>query len=278
MDLNMSLPSHSQGADAWQRVLLARHAQRPYFLDYIRDICTDFCELHGDRRFADDEALVGGMAVFRGRQVMVIGQQRGRDLKERMRRNFGQAKPEGYRKALRLMRLAEKFQRPIFSFIDTQGAYPGIDAEERGQAEALAVNLREMARLRVPVVAVIIGEGGSGGALAIGVANRVLMLENSIYSVITPEGCASIMWRDPEKKQAAAEALRLTAPELLRLGLIDEVIPEPEGGAHLHPEQMAATLAEALERNLELFTAFSKMELYQHRVKRYRNAGNFFAH
>lgn len=272
----MSLTPHSPEADAWSRVLLARHAQRPYFLDYIRDICSDFCELHGDRRFADDEALVGGMAVFRGRQVMVMGQQRGRDLKERVRRNFGQAKPEGYRKALRLMRLAEKFQRPIFCFIDTQGAYPGIDAEERGQAEAIAVNLREMARLRVPVVAVIIGEGGSGGALAIGLANRVLMLENSIYSVISPEGCASIMWRDPEKKQTAAEALRLTAPELLRLGLIDELIPEPAGGAHLQPEQMAATLAQALERNLELFTSFSGLEIYHQRTTRWRNLGNYF--
>ncbi len=271
--MNMAdLPSSSN--PAWQRVELARHPQRPSFLDFVRELCSDFFELHGDRRFADDEALVGGIAAFRGRQVLVLGQQRGHDIKERIRRNFGQAKPEGYRKALRLMRLAEKFHRPILTFVDTQGAYPGIDAEERGQAEAIAFNLREMARLRVPVVATIIGEGGSGGALAIALANRVLMLENAIYSVISPEGCASIMWRDPAKKETAAAALRLTAPELLELKLIDEVVPEPEGGAHNDPARAAAWLGEALERTLNQLDAAA--DLPGQRYQRWRRMGQFF--
>ncbi len=269
----LNMPDSTSNA-AWNRVELARHPQRPAFLDFVRELCADFVELHGDRRFADDEALVGGMASFRGRQVMVLGQQRGREIKERIRRNFGQAKPEGYRKALRLMRLAEKFRRPVLTFVDTQGAYPGIDAEERGQAEAIAFNLREMARLRVPVIATIIGEGGSGGALAIALANRILMLENSIYSVISPEGCASIMWRDPAQKESAAAALRLTAPELLELALIDEVVPEPQGGAHLDAPAAAALLGEALERtliDLEQVTDWAEQ-----RYQRWRRMGQFF--
>ena len=268
----MDSPSHSN--PAWQRVELARHPLRPAFLDFVRELCADFVELHGDRRFADDEALIGGLACFRGRQVMLLGQQRGREIKERIRRNFGQAKPEGYRKALRLMRLAEKFSRPVLTFIDTQGAYPGIDAEERGQAEAIAYNLREMARLRVPILATVIGEGGSGGALAIALANRVLMLENSIYSVISPEGCASIMWRDPAKKEAAAAALRLTAAELLELELIDEVVPEPEGGAHADPPRAAALLGDALEQTLAQMDASSGWA--DQRYHRWRRMGQFF--
>src|SRR5487761_165683 len=234
----MDSPSHSN--PAWQRVELARHPLRPAFLDFVRELCADFVELHGDRRFADDEALIGGLACFRGRQVMLLGQQRGREIKEHIRRNFGQAKPEGYRKALRLMRLTEKFSRPVLTFIDTQGAYPGIDAEERGQAEAIAYNLREMARLPVPIVVTITGEGGSGGALAIALGDRVNMLENSVYSVISPEGCASILWRDAAKAEVAAEALKITARDLKGFGIIDEIIPEPDGGAHLDHEASGA--------------------------------------
>lgn len=260
----------------WQRVELARHAQRPYFLDLVGSMCTDFVELHGDRRFGDDAAIIGGMARFHGREVMVIGQQRGRELKERIRRNFGQPKPEGYRKALRLMYLAEKFRRPILTFVDTQGAYPGLDAEERGQAEAIAVNLREMAKLRVPVIATVTGEGGSGGALGIAVGNRVLMLENAIYSVISPEGCASIMWRDSTKKDQAAAALKLTAPELLKLGIIDEVVPEPEGGAHTNPVAAADLLAETLERHLNTLEAMSAEQLREQRYQRFRTIGQYF--
>src|SRR5579871_6322536 len=221
---------------AWQRTQLARHPQRPYTLDFIRLLFTDFVELHGDRAFADDPAIVAGFARFHGRPVLVIGHQKGRDTKQRLARNFGQAKPEGYRKALRLMRLAAKFGRPIVTLIDTPGAYPGIDAEERGQAEAIANNLREMSRLPVPIVVTITGEGGSGGALAIAVGDRINMLENSVYSVISPEGCASILWRDASKAEVAAEALHITAPNLTELGIIDEVVPEPEGGAHLDHE------------------------------------------
>ncbi len=260
----------------WQRVELARHSQRPYFLDLISSMCTDFVELHGDRRFGDDAAIIGGMARFHGREVMVIGQQRGRELKERIRRNFGQPKPEGYRKAMRLMYLAEKFRRPILTFVDTQGAYPGLDAEERGQAEAIAVNLREMAKLRVPVIATITGEGGSGGALGIAVGNRVLMLENAIYSVISPEGCASIMWRDSTKKDQAAAALKLTAPELLKLGIIDEVVPEPEGGAHTNPVVAADLLAETLERHLNTLEAMNAGQLREQRYQRFRTIGQYF--
>jgi len=261
---------------AWERVLLARHPQRPTFLDFVRELFADFVELHGDRRFGDDPALLGGFASFQGRQVMLIGQQRGRDVKEKIRCNFGMAKPEGYRKALRLMRVAEKFQRPILTFVDTQGAYPGVDAEERGQAEAIALNLREMARLGVPVIATVTGEGGSGGALGIAVGNRVLMLENAMYSVISPEGCASIMWRDADRKQEAAMALRLTAPELLGYELVDEIVPEPAGGAHLDAAAAARLLGEALQRNLASFESLSPGELRAQRYERFRRLGPFF--
>src|SRR5579862_558914 len=221
---------------AWQRLQLARHPQRPYTDDFIRLLFEDFSEVHGDRYFGDDPALITGMARFQGRPVLVVGNQKGRDTKQRLARNFGQAKPEGYRKALRAMHLAAKFGRPILVFVDTQGAYPGIDAEERGQAEAIAYNIREIARLPVPILVTITGEGGSGGALAIAIGDRVFMLENSVYSVISPEGCASIMWRDSTKSEMAADALKITARDLLDLKLIDQIIPEPEGGAHTdHP-------------------------------------------
>ncbi|HTK86810.1 MAG TPA: acetyl-CoA carboxylase carboxyltransferase subunit alpha, partial [Nitrospiraceae bacterium] len=229
----------------WQRTQLARHAQRPSVLDYINFFCRDFQELHGDRAFADDRAIVGGFARFNDQSIMIIGHQKGRTLKERMERNFGMPNPEGYRKALRLMRLAEKFRRPIITFIDTPGAYPGIGAEERGQAEAIARNLFVMSRLPVPIISVVIGEGGSGGALALGVADRVLMLEHSIYSVISPEGCAAILWDDPAKVQDAAATLKMTAGDLYKLGVIDEVIPEPIGGAHRDPETAAKRIAKS---------------------------------
>jgi acetyl-CoA carboxylase carboxyl transferase subunit alpha len=272
-----ALRQERTSGSAWDRVLLARHPQRPFFLDFIGELFGDFSELHGDRRFADDAAVVGGMATFRGREVMVIGQQRGRDIREKVRRSFGMPKPEGYRKALRLMQMAEKFRRPVMTFVDTTGAYPGIDAEERGQAEAIAYNLRESARLSVPVICTITGEGGSGGALGIAVANRILMLENAIFSVISPEGCASIMWRDTAKKELAAAALKLTAPELLQLGLIDEVVPEPQGGAHNDPAAAAALLAGRLEAALEELSRLSADELREHRFRRFRDMGQFFS-
>src|SRR4051812_45487226 len=231
---------------AMERVQLARHPKRPFTLDYVERTFNDFIELHGDRAYRDDEAIVGGWARLDGESVMVIGHQKGRDMKENMRRNFGMAHPEGYRKALRLMQQAEKFGRPIITLIDTPGAYPGIGAEERGQAEAIARNLREMARLRVPIIAVVIGEGGSGGALALGVADRVLMLENSVYSVITPEGCAAILWKTATAKDKAAEALKVTASDLAELGVVDDVIPEPTGGAHNDWDLMADSLRDAL--------------------------------
>jgi acetyl-CoA carboxylase carboxyl transferase subunit alpha len=233
-----------------ERVQVARHPRRPYTLDYLEIIFTDFVELHGDRAFRDDASIVGGWARLDGETVMVIGQQKGRDMKENLARNFGMPHPEGYRKSLRLMKLAEKFGRPLVTLIDTPGAYPGLGAEERGQAEAIARNLREMAALRVPSVAVIIGEGGSGGALAIGVADRVLMLENAVYSVISPEGCAAILWKSGAEREKAAAALRITAQDLHALGVIDEVIPEPAGGAHSKWEETAAALREALVRNV----------------------------
>jgi len=234
----------------WQITQLARHPQRPYTLDYVNSMCREFQELHGDRMFGDDMAIVGGLARLEERTVMVIGHQKGRDTKERVRRNYGMPKPEGYRKALRLMRLAERFHLPLVTFIDTQGAYPGIGAEERGQSEAIARNLFEMSVLSVPIVTVVSGEGGSGGALAIGVCDRLLMLQYSTYSVISPEGCASILWKSAEKKEAAAEALGLTAQRLHQLGLVDEVLEEPLGGAHRDPAQMSATLKAALTRHL----------------------------
>ncbi|MDR3747987.1 MAG: acetyl-CoA carboxylase carboxyltransferase subunit alpha, partial [Acidobacteriota bacterium] len=236
--------------NAWERAELARHPGRPYPLDYIERIFPDFSEIHGDRGFGDDAAMVCGMARFHGREVAIVATQKGRDTKQRLYRNFGQPNPEGYRKALRVMKFAEKWRRPVIALIDVQGAYPGLGAEERGQAEAIAHNLREMARLEVPFIAAITGEGGSGGALAVAVADRVLMMENSIYSVISPEGCAAIMWRDSGKKELAAAALRITAKDNLEMGFCDEVIAEPAGGAHQDYDAAAAALAESLERNL----------------------------
>ncbi|TAN21794.1 MAG: acetyl-CoA carboxylase carboxyltransferase subunit alpha [Acidobacteria bacterium] len=259
--------------EAWQRVLLARHPQRPNFLDWVPLLCTDFAEWHGDRRFGDDAAIVAGPARFRGREVLLVGQQKGRDIKEKIKCNFGMPQPEGYRKALRLMVLAQKFDRPILTFIDTNGAYPGVDAEERGQAEAIAVNLREMAKLGVPVIATVTGEGGSGGALAIAIGNRVLMLENAVYSVITPEGCASITWRDANLKARAAAALKPTAKDLLALGLIDEVITEPAGGAHTDPAAAAQALGDALEHHLNDLSRYSREQLREDRFARFRRMG-----
>jgi len=262
---------------AWQRVQLARHPQRPYTEDFIALLCEKFSEIHGDRNFADDPALLTGMAWFRGRPVMIVGSQKGRDTKQRVARNFGQAKPEGYRKALRAMKLAAKFGRPILVFVDTQGASPGVGAEERGQAEAIAHNLREMSRLSVPIVVTITGEGGSGGALATAVGDRVLMLENSIYSVISPEGCASIMWRDATKAELAAEALKITAQDLQELKLIDEIVPEPQGGAHMDHAESARLLAPVLARCLDDLLQLSPQQLLDQRYEKFRRMGQFFA-
>jgi len=264
-----------RGLTPLERVQLARHAKRPYTLDYIELAFTDFVELHGDRSFRDDQAIVGGWARLQGRTVMVIGHQKGRDMKENLRRNFGMPHPEGYRKALRLMRQAEKFGHPIVTLIDTPGAYPGIGAEERGQAEAIAMNLREMARLRVPIVATVIGEGGSGGALALGLADRVLMFENAIYSVISPEGCAAILWKTAAAKDKAAAALKLTAPDLAALDVIDEVVPEPVGGAHLDPEAAATALAEAVSRHIAQLADKSPEELQVERFEKYAAMGRW---
>jgi acetyl-CoA carboxylase carboxyl transferase subunit alpha len=261
---------------AWQKVELARHLQRPYTLDYVKLMFEGFHEIHGDRGFADDPAIVCGPARFHGTPVLVVGHQKGRDTKERLLRNFGQPKPEGYRKALRAMQLAAKFGRPILIFVDTQGAYPGIDAEERGQAEAIARNLREVVRLAVPIVVSITGEGGSGGALAIAIGDKINMLENAFYSVISPEGCASIMWRDASQKELAAEALKITAEDLLTLGLIDEVVPEPEGGAHQDWEATAAILDAVLVRSLGELTALEPEELLERRYEKFRRMGQFF--
>ena len=261
---------------AWERTELARHPNRPYPLDYIERIFPDFSEIHGDRVFGDDAAMVCGMARFHGREVLVLGPQKGRDTKQRLRRNFGQPNPEGYRKAMRAMKFAEKWRRPIISLIDVVGAYPGLGAEERGQAEAIAHNLREMARLEVPFIAVITGEGGSGGALAIAVADRVLMLENSIYSVISPEGCASIMWRDANKKDVAAQALRITAKNILELGICDEVLPEPPGGAHHDYDATAKTLADALEKHLAELEKLPVRALLEARYNKFRNIAQYF--
>ncbi len=260
----------------WQRLQLARHPQRPYTDDYIRLLFENFSEIHGDRHFADDLALITGMAWFRGKPVMIIGSQKGRDTKQRLSRNFGQAKPEGYRKALRAMQLAAKYKRPVVIFIDTPGAYPGIGAEERGQAEAIAHNLREMSRLPVPIVVTITGEGGSGGALAIAVGDRIFMLENTVYSVISPEGCASITWRDPTKAEAAADALKITAKDLLELKLIDEIVPEPEGGAHLDPAAAAKLLEPFLAKSLDELSRLSSEQLVALRYDKFRHMGQFF--
>ncbi len=256
-----------------EQVQVARHPQRPFTQDYIDRILTDWIELHGDRLYRDDEAIVGGWARLGDRSVMVVGHQKGRDMKENLRRNFGMPHPEGYRKALRLMRQAEKFRRPVITFIDTPGAYPGIGAEERGQGEAIATNLREMARLRTPVVSVVIGEGGSGGALALGVTDRILMLEHSIYSVISPEGCAAILWRSAEHREKAAQALRLTSENLLELGVCDEVVPEPVGGAHSDWDATAETLGSVLQRTLDELAERPVDELVEARWNKYGSIG-----
>jgi acetyl-CoA carboxylase carboxyl transferase subunit alpha len=258
-------------------VQLARHPKRPHSLDYIGRLIDGFDEIHGDRAFADDPAIVSGFGAFEGRPVMVVAEQKGRDTKQKLHRNFGMPKPEGYRKALRAMQMAAKFNRPVITFLDTPGAYPGIDAEERGQAEAIARNLREMARLSVPVLVVCIGEGGSGGALALGVGNIVLMLENAVYSVISPESCAAIIYRDSGKAEQAAAALRLTAEDLLGLGLIDGVILEPPGGAQEDPEAAAENLRIALRRGLEQLAGLDARQLVDHRYAKFRKMGNFFA-
>jgi acetyl-CoA carboxylase carboxyl transferase subunit alpha len=263
------------GLSSWQITQLARHPQRPYSLDYISRCFTMFQELHGDRMYADDLAIVGGMARLEGQPVMVLGHQKGRNTKERIRRNYGMARPEGYRKALRLMRMAEKFNLPLITFIDTPGAYPGIGAEERGQSQAIAQNLVTMASLRVPIICVIIGEGGSGGALAIGVADKVIMLQYSIYSVISPEGCASILWKSTEKAEAAAAALGVTAERLLKLGLIDEVIPEPLGGAHRDGKAIAEALQASLLNASNELQSFSSSALVKKRRLRLANYGAY---
>jgi acetyl-CoA carboxylase carboxyl transferase subunit alpha len=254
----------------WQKTLVARHADRPYTLDYVQHLMTEWVELHGDRAFADDPAIVSGLANFRGRPVAVIGHQKGRDTKERIRRNFGQPRPEGYRKALRIMRLAERFRRPVLTFVDTAGASPGIGAEERGQAEAIARNLIEMASLKVPIVVTITGEGGSGGALALGVGDRVFILEYGTYSVISPEGCAAILWKDQNRKADAAEAMRLTAPDLLDLGIVDAIIPEPAGGAHTDPAATCRRVGDAVEGALAELESLSLGDLLAQRYQKFR--------
>jgi len=263
------------GLSSWQKVQLARHPRRPYTLDYVETVCSHFLELHGDRGFADDKAVVGGLAEIDGRPVMIIGQQKGRNTKENLYRNFGMPHPEGYRKALRLMQMAGKFNCPIVSFIDTPGAFPGIGAEERGQSEAIARNLREMASVPVPFVVAVIGEGGSGGALAMAVGDVILMMENAIYSVISPEGCAAILWSDRAKAPQAAEALRLTAKDLFELAIVDELVPEPVGGAHRDAEQAAGALKEAVVRWLDKLAQFSARELLDRRTAKYRSMGVF---
>src|ERR1700747_2340023 len=261
---------------AWKKTELARHPQRPQTLDYIERLFTDWSEIHGDRAFGDDAAVICGMGRFHGQEVMVVGTQKGRDMKQRVHRNFGTPHPEGYRKALRVMQVAEKFRRPIFTLVDTDGAYPGIHAEERGQAEAIAYNLREMARLKVPIIATVIGVGGSVGALAIAVADRVLMMENSIYSVISPEGCAAIMWRDATKKELAAEAMRITATDLSELGVIDDIVPEPEGGAHRDYEAAANLLDVSLQKHFAELKKIQPADLIASRYNKFRSIAQFF--
>ncbi len=259
----------------WQRVQVARHPKRPYALDYIGLVFTDFMELHGDRHFGDDPAIICGLAKLEGRPVAILGQQKGHDMKESLARNFGMMNPEGYRKALRIMRMAEKFKRPVISLIDTPGAYPGIGAEERGQSEAIARNLLEMSLLETPIIAAVIGEGGSGGALGIGVADRVLMLENAVYSVITPEGCAAILWRDAKNAPEAAQALKITAPDLRDLGIIDEIIPEPAGGAHRDQEVAAKNLKASLQKSLRELSALPADEMLRQRQRKFLAMGRF---
>jgi acetyl-CoA carboxylase carboxyl transferase subunit alpha len=257
----------------WQRVQIARHPERPYTLDYISMILNDFIEIHGDRSFSDDQAIIAGFAKLDKQKIIVLGHQKGRDIKENLKRNFGCAHPEGYRKALRVMQLAEKFNLPILVLIDTPGAYPGIGAEERGQAQAIALNLREMAQIATPIVAVVIGEGGSGGALGIGITDRVCVLENAYYSVISPEGCAAILWKDGTKAPEAAEVLKLTAQDLLKMGMIDEIIPEPVGGAHKDKEKTAANIKDVLKRHFKELTTINKEKLFDLRYKKFRQIG-----
>ena len=262
--------------NAWQRTELARHPQRPYTLDYVDRLFTDWSEIHGDRGFRDDPAIICGMARFHGEEVLVVGQQKARDAKQRVYRNFGMPHPEGYRKALRVMRIAEKFGRPIFTFVDTDGAYPGLHAEERGQGEAIARNLLEMARLEVPIIATVIGVGGSGGALAIAVADRVLMMENAVYSVISPEGCASIMWRDASKKDLAAQAMKITASDLSELGCIDDIVSEPPGGAHNDHARAAELLDPVLQKHLAELKQLGIRDLLNSRYQKFRTMAHFF--
>ncbi|MDH5586867.1 MAG: acetyl-CoA carboxylase carboxyltransferase subunit alpha [Nitrospirota bacterium] len=259
----------------WQQSQIARHPQRPSISDYLEELTEHVIELHGDRLYGEDRAIIGGFATWKNRSIMVMGHEKGKSLKERMRRNFGMAKPEGYRKALRLMKLAEKFQRPILTFIDTPGAYPGVDAEQRGQAEAIARNLLEMIKLQVPIIAVVTGEGGSGGALALGVADRVIMLEHSIYSVISPEGCAAILWGDASKSSTAAAALRMTAPELLKLNIIDDIIPEPLGGAHRDIPLTAQNVSKTLETHFTQLEKIPLPKLLKQREAKFRSLGAF---
>jgi acetyl-CoA carboxylase carboxyl transferase subunit alpha len=272
-DLRTEITLH---LNAWERTNLARHPQRPYTLDYVERIFTDWSEIHGDRGFRDDPAIVCGMARFHGEEVVLIGQQKARDAKQRVYRNFGMPHPEGYRKAMRVMKIAEKFGRPVFTFVDTDGAYPGLHAEERGQGEAIARNLLEMSRLEVPIIATVIGVGGSGGALAIAVADRVLMMENSVYSVISPEGCASIMWRDASKKELAAEAMKITAKDMSELGCVDSIIPEPPGGAHTDHARAAELLDAALAKELLELKALPTRELLESRYQKFRKMAQFF--
>jgi acetyl-CoA carboxylase carboxyl transferase subunit alpha len=272
---DQATPVDLEAPTAMDRVRMARHPDRPYTLDYVERIFEDFVELHGDRKYGEDPAIVAGFGRFRGEPVAVIGHQKGRTTRDRQHRNFGMPKPEGYRKALRIMQLAEKFDRPIFTLIDTPGAYPGIDAEERGQAEAIAFNLREMAKLRVPVICTVTGEGGSGGALAIGVGDWVQMLENAVYSVISPEGCAAILWKDAAEASRAAEALKITATELLELGVIDHVVPEPEAGAHADYDGAAALLAVSLEDALDAARVLRPEERVLRRYEKFRRMGRY---
>jgi acetyl-CoA carboxylase carboxyl transferase subunit alpha len=276
-ELNEKRRSIYAALTPWQKTQVARHPNRPYTLDYIAALFTDFTELHGDRRFGDDPALVTGFARYKDRAVAVIGHQKGRDTKQKIYRNFGMPKPEGYRKALRVMQLAAKFGRPIISFVDTPGAYPGLDAEERGQAEAIAYNLREMARLPTPIIVNVTGEGGSGGALAVAVGDRVNMLEHSIYSVITPEGCAAILWRDAGRAEEAATAMKITAPDLKGFGLIDEIVPEPLGGAHADPDTLFASLDRVLEAQLRALSAVPRDALLDGRYEKFRKMGRLGA-
>jgi acetyl-CoA carboxylase carboxyl transferase subunit alpha len=257
----------------WQKTLVARHPARPYTLDYIQRLTTEFVELHGDRKFSDDAAIVAGFGFFRGHAVAVVGHQKGRDTQEKVRRNFGMPRPDGFRKALRVMQLAEKFGRPILSFVDTTGAYPGIDAEERGVAEAIAVNLKAMSAFRVPIVVTVTGEGGSGGALGLAIGDRVLMMEHAVYSVISPEGCAAILWKDAERKKDAAEAMKITARDMKELGVTDEIIPEPPGGAHADPAGAAAAVGEAIERHLKELLGLTSEERRERRYRKFRALG-----